>query len=45
MKNDTSFNENYLKLDMEKMEKKVKNEKKIGLSVLVALISYILFFI
>lgn len=45
MKNDISFNENYLKLDMEKMEKKVKNEKKIGLSVLVALISYILFFI
>jgi predicted unusual protein kinase regulating ubiquinone biosynthesis (AarF/ABC1/UbiB family) len=43
--NETSLNENYMKLNIEKMEKKMIHEKKIGISVLVALMSYIVFFI
>ena len=33
----------YMKLNLEKMEKKMAHEKKVGVSVLLALVSYIIF--
>ena len=42
----TSINANtYMKLNLEKMEKKMVYEKKVGVSLLLALLSYIMFFI
>lgn len=41
-----SINTNtYMKLNLEKMEKKMVYEKKVGVSLLLALLSYIMFFI